>query len=62
MIKGATSYKETKFGIIPRPKLVKLEIEGIKKGLEYIYKSANKNPFILITPDFICKLHKISFG
>ena len=27
---GETSYKETAFGIIPRSKLIPLEIEGIK--------------------------------
>ena len=32
-MKGSTSYKETSFGIIPRSKLIKLELEGIKKGL-----------------------------
>lgn len=31
--KGATSYKETAFGIIPRSKLLKLELEGTKKML-----------------------------
>lgn len=31
--KGATSYKETAFGIIPHPKLLRLELEGTKKGL-----------------------------
>ena len=29
---GATSYKETSFGIIPRSKLLKLEIEGTNKA------------------------------
>lgn len=33
---GATSYKETAFGIIPRSKLLQLEIEGTKKGIEFI--------------------------
>jgi len=35
--KGSTSYKETAFGIIPRSNLLKLELEGTKKGLEYLH-------------------------
>ncbi len=35
--RGATSYKETAFGIIPRSKLLQLEIEGTKKGLDSPY-------------------------
>jgi len=62
MIKGSTSYKETKFGIIPRSKLVKLEVEGVKKGLEHVHELASKSPFVSVTPDLICKLHEISFG
>ena len=34
-IKGETSYKETSSGIISRSKLLKLEIEGTKKGLDF---------------------------
>ena len=34
--KGATSFKETKFGIIPRSKLVKLEAEGVKRELQFL--------------------------
>ncbi|MDO8452051.1 MAG: Fic family protein [bacterium] len=59
---GATSYKETAFGIIPRLQLLKLEIEGTKKGLEYIGKVIRKNKDVHITPEFICNLHAVSFG
>lgn len=59
---GATSYKDTAFGIIPRSKLLKLEIEGTKKGLEYIDDAVRKNKNIPIRPELICKLHNISFG
>ena len=62
MPKGSTSYKDTKFGIVPRSKLVKLEIEGVKKGLEFIYKLSVKNKKIKITPELIKKIHRISFG
>lgn len=57
-----TSYKETSFGIIPRSKLLKLELEGTKKGLDFIYRLVAKNKAIDINPYFICKLHQISFG
>jgi CRISPR-associated endonuclease/helicase Cas3 len=59
---GATSYKDTAFGIISRSKLLQLEIEGTKKGLEYIGEVINKNSNTSITPEFICKLHDVSFA
>jgi len=59
---GATSYKETAFGIISRSRLLKLEIEGTKKGLEYIGEVVRKDKDFSITPKLICKLHDISFG
>ncbi|MBU3926432.1 MAG: Fic family protein [Bacteroidetes bacterium] len=60
--KGVTSYKETAFGIIPRSKLLKLEIEGTKKGLDFIYELVSQNKNTRITPELICRLHKVSFG
>lgn len=60
--KGATSYKETAFGILSRVKLLPLELEGTKKGLEYIYVLVNTSGHVRITPELICKLHNISFG
>jgi Fic family protein len=60
--KGATSYKDTAFGIIPRSKLVKLEIEGTKKGLEYLGDLLQKQKSAEITLDLILELHWISFG
>lgn len=59
---GATSYKETALGIIPRPKLLKLELKGTKRGLDFIYHQKSKDKTIKITPEFICKLHEVSFG
>lgn len=61
MIFGATSYKDTKFGIIARNKLIKLEIEGVIKGLEFV-KNISKNRNIDINPELIKKIHKNSFG
>lgn len=60
--KGATSFKETAFGIIPRSKLVHSEIEGTKKGLEYIFDLIQREKVYKITPDLICDLHNVSFG
>lgn len=59
--RGATSYRETAFGIIPRSQLLKFEIEGTKKGLEYIYDLA-KDKIFHITPALVCKTHQVSFG
>jgi fido (protein-threonine AMPylation protein) len=59
---GATSYKDTAFGIIPREKLLQLEIEGTKKGLEYIGEVISKDKGILVKPQLICKLDDVSFG
>ena len=58
--KGATSYKETVFGILPRSKVVELEREGVKKAQLYILKLADKK--IRITPDLICNIHREGFG
>ena len=60
--KGATSYKETKFGIIPRSKLLKLELAGIKKSLDFIHQLITKDKDSEITPELILKLHRQAFG
>lgn len=60
--KGATSYKDTAFGVISRSKLIKLEVEGTKKGLEYLYNLFKREDGVRITPKLITKLHKASFG
>jgi len=57
--KGATSYKQTAFGIIPRIKLLRLELEGTKKGLEYIDKSIQQEN---LSPQYVLKLHHVAFG
>lgn len=56
--KGETTYKTTKKGIVPRSKLVRLEAEGIKRGLKYIQNVKNEK----VSPDLILKIHKKSFG
>jgi len=60
--KGATTYKQTAFGVISRSKLLKLEVEGTKKGLEFIHELFTKNTIVEVTPDLIKKLHLLSFG
>ena len=60
--KGATSYKDTAFGIRPRSKLLPLELDGTKKGLEYVHNAVSDKQITSITPDLICKIHEVSFG
>lgn len=59
--KDETSYKETAFGIIPRKKLIPLEIEGIKRAWDFLLKK-HESGHIPITPAFIQKVHKVGFG
>ena len=58
---GETSYKETAFGIIPRSKLIPLEIEGMKRAWDFVMGKFSKGK-IIITPDFIQKIHEVGFG
>src|SRR3989338_9117080 len=58
---GETSYKETAFGIIPRSKLIPLEIEGIKKAWDFVLKKSAKNKLSLTT-SFIQEIHQVGFG
>ncbi len=58
---GATSFKETAFGIIPHDELLELELQGIKRGLDYLYSSLKANQGIEITPSLIYELHAVSF-
>ena len=58
--KGATSFKETAFGILPRSKIIPLEAEGVKRTLQYIIKLGDKKT--KITPEVIQDIHKVGFG
>lgn len=58
---GETSYRETSFGIIPRSKLIPLEIEGIKKAWDFVVRERKRGE-IAITLSFIKKLHEIGFA
>lgn len=59
--KGETTYKETAFGIIPRSKLIPLEIEGIKRAWDFVLRK-NEKGNLPLTSEFIKELHKIGFG
>ena len=58
--KGATIFRETKFGILSRREIVKLEAQGIQRGLKLISSLAKKRAEI--TPELILSIHKKSFG
>lgn len=57
---GETSYKETAFGIIPRSKLILLEIEGIRRAWNFVLSNIKRETHI--TSDLIKKIHRIGFG
>ncbi|MBL7159818.1 Fic family protein [Candidatus Microgenomates bacterium] len=59
--KDETSYRQTVLGMIPRSKLIPLEIEGVKRSWDFILKKRKKTK-ISITPSFIKKLHEIGFA
>jgi len=58
---GETSYKETSFGIIPRSRLVELEIQGIEKGIRFLFSASTKEK-TKITPTIVLALHIKAFG
>lgn len=58
---GETSYRETALGIIPRSKLIPLEIEGIKRAWDFVLKKYQKGKIPLST-SFLKELHRIGFG
>lgn len=61
MVKGGTtSYKQTKYGILPRSKVLRLEVLGTKKGLLFLDQQSKTNR--KLNPDFIKEVHKISFS
>lgn len=62
MKKGATSFKDTIFGILPREKILKLETQGNKKGLEFISTLGNVASKKEIAIPLILKLHKVSYA
>lgn len=59
---GGTTYKETAFGTIPQHELLIYELEGTKKGLEFIYSLVANDGTTEITPELIKKIHSVSFA
>lgn len=59
--KGETSYRQTSFGIIPRSKLILLEIEGVKRAWDFILQE-RKREKISINPESIKKIYSTGFG
>jgi Fic family protein len=47
--------------VIPRSQLLDLELQGTKKGLDYLYSALKSNQDIEIAPELICELHAVSF-
>ena len=54
----ATSYKQTKQGILPRHQLLPLESEGVQRAFDFIQSGKLQH----VTPQSILELHKIAFG
>ncbi|MBI2410783.1 MAG: Fic family protein [Candidatus Kerfeldbacteria bacterium] len=59
--RGETSYKDTAFGIIPRSKLIPLEIEGIKRVWDFVLQKRQQSK-IPLTPEFLKKIHHVGFA
>lgn len=57
---GATSFKQTRFGILPRDKVIELEILGTRKGFLFLEKESTKQE--KISTNLIKKTHKICFA
>ncbi|MBI2551907.1 Fic family protein [Candidatus Uhrbacteria bacterium] len=58
---GETSYRDTAFGIIPRSKLIPLEIEGIKRAWDFVLEMHAAGR-ISITLDSLREIHRVGFG
>ena len=58
--KGETSYKETAFGILPRSRLIPLEIEGIGRAWNFVLHKVNRRT--QITPEFLKEIHRVGFA
>lgn len=56
---GATSYKQTKFGILAHDDVIKFEVKGTKKALQLLQDIADKNR--PISPELIKQIHKDAY-
>lgn len=57
--KSSTSYKDTSFGIIPRSKVVQLEVKGVKMAQDYVVELGEHKA--VITSQLILAVHKKGF-
>lgn len=58
---GETGYKRTTLGILPRSKLIPLEVEGIKRAWDFVVKKSEEKEDML-TPHFLQEVHREGFG
>lgn len=58
---GETSYKQTAFGILPRSKLIPLEVEGIKRAWDFVVEKSEEGAD-MFTPQFLQEAHLEGFG
>ena len=58
---GETNYKQTAFGILPRSKLIPLEVEGIKRAWDFVVRKSEEGADML-TPQFLQETHREGFG
>lgn len=59
--KGATSWKETKRGILPRHDLIRFEVEGAARGLAHVLKIASRRKLVFSTK-LLVNLHARCFA
>lgn len=59
--RGETSYHDTAFGILPRSKLIPLEVEGIARAWDALLRE-RAHRTILITTAAIRRWHRVGFG
>ena len=57
---GATSYKDTSFGILSHSELIPLEIDGIKKAWDFVIKMS-QHGHLPLTVSFVKEVHKTGF-
>ncbi|MEK9200478.1 MAG: Fic family protein [Patescibacteria group bacterium] len=60
--KGTTTYKESAHGILSHRELLPLELEGTKRGLEFIAKIFTEQDSFEINSELILKLHGVSYA
>lgn len=57
---GATSYRKTIYGILPRKEIIRYEVEGTKKGLIFLQTKAKVH--VPLSSELIQQTHKVGFA